>query len=81
MRIRHRLLAAACLAAVSGCRNPRTDANMADALMQMGAQLSGIQQDYASIQGQVDSLRAVVAHQDTIITRLAALANLPTTSH
>jgi hypothetical protein len=77
MRLGARLIAALALATVGSCRNPRVDANLAEALMQMGAQLSGVQQDYASLQGEVDSLRTVVARQDTIINRLAALANLP----
>lgn len=77
MRLGARLIAVLALAAIGSCRNPRVDANLAEALMQMGAQLSGVQQDYASLQGEVDSLRTVVARQDTIIKRLAAMANLP----
>lgn len=77
MRHPPRLLAAAFSLALAGCRNPRTDANMAEALMQMGAQLSSVQQDYSILQTQVDSLRVVVAHQDSVIARLASLANLP----
>lgn len=78
-RMRHpaRFLAAAVALTLAGCRNPRTDANMADALMQMSAQLSSIQQDYSILQSQVDSLRLVVAHQDSVVARLASLANLP----
>ncbi len=81
MRLSIRLLTAAALLALGGCRNPRVDANMAEALMQMGSQLSGIQQDYAILQSEVDSLRTVVARQDTIISRLAAQANLPAAAH
>ena len=77
MRHPARLVAAALPLALAGCRNPRIDANMADALMQMGAQLSSIQQDYSIMQSQVDSLRLVVAHQDSVIARLASMANLP----
>lgn len=81
MRLSVRLLTATLLLALGGCRNPRVDANMAEALMQMGSQLSGVQQDYAILQSEVDSLRTVVARQDTIISRLAALANLPAAPH
>lgn len=76
-RITRTAAALATLALAAGCRNPRTDANMADAFVQFGAQLSAIQQDQAAIQGELDSLRTVVARQDTIITRLATMANLP----
>lgn len=77
MRLHARFLAVPLALALGGCRNPRTDANMADALMQMSAQLSSIQQDYSILQSQVDSLRLVTAHQDSVIARLASLANLP----
>lgn len=77
MRPPLRLLAAPLVLVLAACRNPRTDANMADALMQMSAQLSSIQQDYSILQSQVDSLRVVSAHQDSVIARLASLANLP----
>lgn len=77
MRLSACLLVAPLALALAGCRNPRTDANMADALMQMSAQLSSIQQDYSILQTQVDSMRLVVAHQDSVIARLASLANLP----
>lgn len=50
---------------------------MAEAMTQLGVELSSIQQDYAILQEQVDSLRTVVARQDTIIARLANLANVP----
>lgn len=45
--------------------------------MQVGTEVSALRQDYATLQGQVDSLRGVVARQDTLITRLASLANMP----
>lgn len=46
-------------------------------MIQVGTEISGLQQDYAVLQSQVDSLRGVVARQDTLITRLATLANMP----
>lgn len=64
-------------AALTSCRDPRAEANIAQAMMQVGTEISSIHQDYAVLQSQVDSLRGVVARQDTLITRLAALANLP----
>jgi hypothetical protein len=69
------LIAAAVL--VSSCRNPRADANVAEAMIQLGNEISGIQQDYSSLQFTIDSLRQVVARQDTLINRLATLTGVP----
>ena len=62
---------------LSSCRDPRAEANIAQAMTDVGTQLSAMQQDYSVLQGQVDSLRGVVARQDTIIGRLASMAGLP----
>jgi hypothetical protein len=59
------------------CRDPRAEANIAEAMMQVGTEISAMRQDYAMLQSQVDSLRGVVARQDTLLTRLATLANMP----
>ena len=61
----------------AGCRDPRAEANIAQAMTDVGTQITVMQQDYAILQGQVDSLRTVVARQDTIIIRLASMAGLP----
>jgi hypothetical protein len=45
-------------------------------MIQVGTEMSALRQDYAALQNQVDSLRGVVARQDTLITRLASLANI-----
>lgn len=62
---------------ITGCRDPRADANMAQAMMDVGTQISMLQQDQSILQGQVDSLLQVVAWQDTIIRRLASHTGLP----
>jgi len=63
---------------VASCRDPRAEANIAQAMIQMGTEISGIQQDYAILQSQVDSLRNVVARQDSLIAKLStALGNIP----
>lgn len=72
-----RILTLLMLAAVSGCRDPRAEANIAQAMTDVGTTINAMQQDYATLQWQVDSLRQVVARQDTIIGRLASLAGLP----
>jgi hypothetical protein len=47
-------------------------------MIQVGTEMSEMRQDYAVLQNQVDSLRGVVARQDTLLARLASLANIPT---
>ena len=63
--------------ALAGCANPRVQANMAEAINEMGTEVSGIKQDLAVIQFQVDSLKQIAARQDSIIVRLANLAGVP----
>lgn len=75
MRIRSAAVIGLLLA--GSCRDPRAEANVAQGMIDLGTQVSGMQQDYAVLQAQVDSLRGVVARQDTIITRLAGMAGLP----
>lgn len=72
-----RPLALAALLLLGACRDPRAEANIAQAMIDVGTQLSAMQQDYSILQWEVDSLRTVVARQDTIIGRLASLAGLP----
>lgn len=77
-RFRIALLAAlAASVAPMACTSPRTQANIAQALNDAGMQINSMQQDVAVLQEQVDSLREVVARQDTLLSRLAALANVP----
>lgn len=61
---------------LTSCRDPRAEANIAEAMVQVGTEISAMRQDYAILQNQVDSLRGVVARQDTIINRLATQANI-----
>jgi len=69
-------LALAAIVLVS-CRDPRAEANIAMAMTEVGLSLNQLQQDAAELQWQVDSLRQVVARQDTIIDRLASHVGLP----
>jgi hypothetical protein len=62
---------------LTSCRDPRAEANIAQAMTDVGTTINTLQQDQATLQWQVDSLRQVVARQDTIIGRLATLAGLP----
>ncbi len=64
--------------ALSGClRNPSADVATAQALTEIADQLGAMQQDNAALQNQVDSLRAVVAKQDSVLRRVANLAGVP----
>lgn len=71
------LVVAACALVLLSCRDPRAEANIAQAMTDVGTEITAMQQDYAILQSQVDSLRGVVARQDTIIGRLASMAGLP----
>jgi hypothetical protein len=48
------------------------------AVLDLGMQLVQLREDNALLQAQIDSLRAVVAYQDTLVRQLAAAAGLPT---
>lgn len=72
------LLAFACsLVAVSGCVNPRAEANVAQALNDAANEISGLKNDFAVLQTQLDSLRGIVAKQDTVLGRLAEVNHIP----
>ncbi|MDB4916713.1 MAG: hypothetical protein JWM95_4357 [Gemmatimonadetes bacterium] len=65
------------LVAVAGCRSPMADANMVEQMRQLGDELNGARQDAAAMHDQLDSLRVVVAKQDTLLRTLAGMANVP----
>jgi hypothetical protein len=68
---------AAVVLSAASCANPRTQANIAAALSDAADEISGLKNDIAQLQTQLDSLRATVAHQDTLINRIAAVNNIP----
>jgi hypothetical protein len=72
-----RCLLTAVLASVAGCRSPQSDAYLLEQMKQMGDELNASRQQAADLQAQMDSLRTVVAKQDTLLTRLAGMAGLP----
>ncbi len=67
----------AVVAGMSACANPRGEAATAQALSAAADEIGGLRNDVSQIQSDLDSLRQVVAHQDTVISRLAALNNIP----
>jgi hypothetical protein len=65
------------IAVITACDSPRAQANMAQALNDAATEISGLRNDLASLQGQLDSLRGVMAKQDSNIARIAAANNIP----
>jgi hypothetical protein len=68
---------AAMLVAFVSCRNPQADAFVSEQLRQLGDELNASRQQEAQMQSELDSLRGVVARQDTLLTRLAGMAGIP----
>jgi hypothetical protein len=65
------------LATSISCRDPRAEANIAQAMMDVGNSLAQIQQDLGDLHNQIDSLKEVAARQDTVVRKLANLAGVP----
>ncbi len=65
------------IATMSACANPRSEAATAAALSSAADEIAGLRNDVSQMQTDLDSLRQVVAHQDTVISRLAAINNVP----
>ncbi|HTJ22195.1 MAG TPA: hypothetical protein VL383_07355 [Gemmatimonadaceae bacterium] len=61
----------------AGCVNPRAEANMAQALNDAANEIGGLKSDIAQLQTDLDSLRQVVAKQDTVIGRIAEVNHIP----
>jgi SMC interacting uncharacterized protein involved in chromosome segregation len=68
---------AAALTSVAGCRSPQSDAYLLEQMKQMADELNASRQQTADLQTQIDSLRVVVAKQDTLLTKLAGMAGVP----
>lgn len=70
------ILAAALLA--GGCSaGSSPQMNVGEALVELGDALNGVREENAFLQQQLDSLRTVVARQDTVIRRLTVAAGVP----
>lgn len=72
-----RLLALVIPAVVAGCTNPRTESNVAQALQDAANEIGGLKNDIAQLSSDIDSLRQVMAKQDSTIARIAAANNIP----
>ena len=56
----------------AACGNPRSEAAVAQALNDAANEIGGLKNDIAQLQTDVDSLRQIVARQDSTITRIVA---------
>ena len=70
-------LSAAVLALLVSCRSPQSDAYLIEQIRGLGDELNASRQQEAQMQADLDSLRIVVARQDTLLTRLAGMAGVP----
>jgi len=72
MRSTCRLLALSIILGAASCANPRAEAATAQALNDAANEISGLKNDVAQLQTDLDSLRSVVARQDSVLTRIVA---------
>ncbi len=64
---------------LASCADPKSQATIAQALNDAANEIGGLKSDLAQVQFELDSLRTVMAKQDTTIQHLAAVANVPIT--
>ena len=66
-------------AACQGGNLPSTndDISTREAVLDLGQNLVDVREENAMLQAQIDSIRGVVAYQDTILRMLAGAAGLP----
>jgi hypothetical protein len=75
--MRHTACALALILVCAACPASRADVAMSEQIIQLGDGLNDLRQENAVLQQQVDSLRLVVAKQDTVLRQLANLAGVP----
>ena len=61
----------------TACPATKADIAMGEQIIQLGDGLNDVRQENAALQEQIDSLRTIVAKQDTVIRQLANLAGIP----
>lgn len=61
----------------TACPTSKADIAVTEQIIQLGDVLNDLRQDNAALQQQVDSLRTVVARQDTVIRQIANLSGFP----
>ena len=65
---------------ISGCgvgMDPTENVTTGEAILGLSDAIMGLREEDAMLQAQLDSLRAVVARQDSTIARLAAMTGVP----
>ena len=63
--------------AVAACSVPsRSDLEVMQSVNDLGEAVNAMRQDYGVLADQVDSLRTIVARQDTVLRQLANLAGV-----
>lgn len=67
-----RMLAVGWASLLVGCGNPRAEAATAQALNDAANEISGLKNDMGQLQTDLDSLRQVVARQDSAIVAIKA---------
>jgi len=71
-------LALLALCAAAGCvRNPESEAKQQELNIQMGDAINHIQGQVSDQAATIDSLRTVIAKQDTTLQRMAAVTGVP----
>ena len=68
---------AACVAVGACMSSPPADVTAGQTLIELSDAMNALRQDNAILQAELDSLRTVVARQDTLVRRLAELAGVP----
>lgn len=71
------LTTAAGCSAGSGLPSTGTDVTSGQAMLDLSQNLVQLREDDALLQAQVDSLRGIVAYQDTVLRQLAGMAGVP----
>ena len=72
-----RASAAALMLVAASCVNPRSQAALVQELNDAASEISAVKGDISQLQSDVDSLRQVVAKQDTVISRLVEVTHVP----
>jgi hypothetical protein len=70
------LIATGCKAPSGGLRGTATELQTGQAMSDLSDAVNGLREESAMMQAQIDSLRDVVAHQDTVIRQLSVSAGL-----
>lgn len=60
-----------------GCVNPGANADLAQQLQEMGDAITDTRAENALLREQMDSLRTIVARQDTVLRQLSSMAGVP----